>query len=145
MSRFVVSARSTGAGSATLPAMSLYAAATQGFKLREVAVFNSTATGAAMQLVRLTTTGTVGAALTEGEFDEAFGPAPLCTGVNTHTVGPTLGQVLYTFPVGAAIGAGMILTFYDDPIVCQVGTANGIGVITTGTGQIVDVTFIWDE
>ncbi len=145
MARYISAVTSTGAGSVTLPIVSVYAIAAVGFELREVACFNTTVTASRNRLQRLTTTGTVGAALTEAKYDDDSAPAS-CTGVNTHTVAPTLGDGLHMLPMGAAIGSGTILTFYDKGIECPVGTANGLGIIVlSGTGQIADVNLIWDE
>jgi hypothetical protein len=100
----------------------------------------------AIKLSRLTTAGTQGSALTEAEY-EPEGSPPLCTGFNTHTAAPTLGDDLgYRATLGAAIGAGVIFTFGGDGIRVPVGTGNGVGIITAiGTGQVVDFYFVWDE
>ncbi len=145
MARYITGVTSTGAGSTTLPLVSLYSIAAVGFELREAASFNTTVTAARNQLRRLTTTGTVGAALTESKYDDDSAAAS-ATAVNTHTVAPTLGDPLHLMPMGAAIGSGTILTFYDRGVECPVGTANGIGIIVaTGTGQIADIHMVWDE
>jgi hypothetical protein len=125
---------------------SLYAAAAAGARLRECGVYNTTTTAVAIKLVRLTTAGTQGAALTEAAHDQNF-VAPQCTAFDTHTVAPTLGDDLgYRAPLGAAIGAGIIWTFGDSGLVIPEGTGNGIGIIVaTGTGQILDWYMVWDE
>lgn len=146
MGRCMVGARAAGAGSATLPIGSIYSSASVNPRLREVGVFNTTTTSLVVALCRLSTTGTQGAALTEAAAD-ATGAAPAVSGFNTHTVAPTLVDLGYRATLGAAIGAGVIWTFGGDiGITCAVGTANGIGIyIPTGTGQIVDFYFVWDE
>ena len=146
MARFSAAARSTGAGSTTLPLESLYSPAGSGFYLREIGVFNTTATALAIALVRESTAGTPGAAITAVKHDNAS-PAAVVTPVNTHTVGPTLGAPIRSADLGAAIGAGVIWTFYDNAgLIVPIGTANGLGiVILTGTGQICDIYWTWDE
>lgn len=136
--------RSTGAGSTTLPLMSLYATAANGLWLREVSVFNTTTTAVSVALRRLTTAGTQGASVnvvTHNSSSPAIG-----TLFNTHTVGPTItAGNLKVASLGAAIGSGVIWTFGDMGILIPIGTANGIGiVILTGTGQICDIDWTWD-
>lgn len=145
MARFISAIAGTGAGSTTLPIFSVYSPAGSGFELREAACFNTTTTAARERLQRLTTAGTPGAGQTEAKYDDDS-PAAAATAFTTHSVGPTLGDGLHVMPMGAAIGAGSILTFYDRGIECAAGTANGIGIIVaSGTGQIADVHMVWDE
>lgn len=146
MARYSAGWRTAGAGSSTLPVASLYAGASTRLLLREVHIFNTTTTAVQLALRYLTTTGTQGAAtITEMEFD-GDGPAPDGAAFDTHTAGPTITTGnLWMGDLGAAIGAGVILTFDDDPIRIPTGTANGVGIVPPGTGQIVDVTFVWDE
>jgi len=144
MGRFSGSLR-TGAGTATLPMASLYAVAASGGKLVEFGVFNTTVTAVALKLMRLDTAGTKPAAITDNE-DDQDGPVALCTVHNTHTVLPTLDEEIRRVTLGAAIGSGIIWTFGKNGIAIPSGTANGIGIIlSTGTGQICDVYFVWDE
>lgn len=136
----------TGAGSTTLPIISLYAAAAVGGKVREIGVFNTTATAVDLKLARLTTTGTQGAGLTAAKHDPDS-VAASCGAFTTHTVAPTLGNDLgYRASLGAAIGSGVIWTFGDTGLRITVGTANGIGVIPeNGTGQACQAYIVWDE
>src|SRR2546427_456868 len=146
MARFSGGAKSTGAGSITLPIMSIYAAAAVSGSLREVGVFNTTATNVDVKLVRLTSTGTQGATITAApQVDRSA--AASCGLFNTHTVAPTLGNDLgYRASLGAAIGSGVIWTFGDRGIEWPVAVTQGIGVIIeNGTGQICQVYFVWDE
>jgi hypothetical protein len=115
--------------------------------LREVGIFNTTSTAVAIKLVRLdTAAGTKGTALTEAEHNP-YGSPPLCQAFNTHTGAPTLGEDLgYRATLGAAIGAGVIWTFGDSGIVVPVGTVEAVAIIVaTGTGQVCDFYFVWDE
>lgn len=137
----------TGAGSTTLPIISLYAAAAVGGKIREIGVFNTTSTAVALSLIRLAATGTQGSGLAEAKHDPASAAAG-CTAFTTHSVDPTSGAVDlgYRTSLGVAVGSGIIWTFGDTGLVIPVGTSNGIGVIVaTGTGQVCDAYIVWDE
>ncbi len=144
MGRYSAGAR-TSAGSTTLPIFSLYAVAGSGGRLREVHIFNNTAVAVALKLSRLDTAGTKPAALTDAEYDQNA-PVALCLAHNTHTVGPTIDEEIVRVILGAVIGSGVIWTFGEYGLVIPLGTANGIGVVVAdGTGQVCDVTFVWDE
>ena len=142
----------TTAGSTTNPIISIYSGASSTGTLREVGIFNTTATAVALMLTRLTTVGTVGADLAEARHNPKKGAAN-CTVVGTHTsTGPTLGDDLgYRCVLGAAIGASVIWTFGDDGLVVAAEDAaeavgNGIGVIVeNGTGQACQAYIVWDE
>lgn len=136
----------TGAGSTTLPIISLYSSASVGGKIREIGVFNTTTTAVDLKLVRLTTAGTQGTGLVEGKHDPDS-PAASCTAFTTHTGAPTLGDDLgYRASLGAAIGSGVIWTFGETGMRITVGTANGIGVIVeNGTGQACQAYLVFDE
>ena len=142
----------TSAGSTTLPIISLYSAAASTGVLREVGLFNTTATAVSLKRVRLSTTGTQGAGLTEALHNVKKQPA-LCTAFTTHSsTGPTITDDLgYRVTLGAAVGSGVIWTFGDDGI--GIGIADAVELVTnavavvvaTGTGQVVDAYFTWDE
>ena len=147
MARYIISGTATIAGSATLPFVSLYSTATVNPRVREIHVFNTTATGGfVVSLCRLTSTGTQGAALTENALD-ATGVAASVTGFAGHTVGPTIVELGPRKRMGNAIGDGVIWTFNNDVgVPGAVGTANGLGLyVPVGTGQVCDYTIIWDE
>lgn len=150
MARFMAGVRTT-AGTSLRPMMSLYSPAASTGVLREVGCFNTTATALEIFLTRLTTTGTQGAGLTESLYNPK-GPPALCTAFTTHTADATLGDDLgYRAVLGAAVGSGVIWTFGEGGI--QIGlpdavelVTNGIGIILeTGTGQICQTYFVWDE
>jgi len=109
MSRFSAAIRAT-AGTVLRPMMSVYSAAAATGTLREVGVFNTTATAVEVHLVRLTATGTQGAAITEARHNPKK-PPNLCNAFTTHTGDATLGEVIYGTVLGAAIGSGVIWTF----------------------------------
>lgn len=142
--RHSIAGRSTVAGTALRAIASLFATATVGAKLREVGIFNTTATAVAASLVRFTNATGVGTGLTEADYDAAS-PA-IATGFAGHTADGAVGQVFRQASLPAAIGGGVIWTFGDSGLLIPVGTANGIGIICpTGTGQILDYYFDWDE
>jgi len=145
MARYAAGVKSS-AGSTVLPLASLYAAAGSGGALREVGISNTTSTALDVKLVRLTTTGTQGAGLTEGKYNPNS-PAAACTAFTTHSAGPTLGDDLgYRQTLGAAVGAAVIWTFGETGLIINAGTANGIGVIIeTGAGQPCQIDLVWDE
>jgi hypothetical protein len=145
MPRYTVSAVTT-AGSTTLPIISIYGATTVRPKIREIALFNTTATAVALKVVRVTTTGTAGTALTEMPLTSED-PAALATAFNTHTVAPTItAGDLYRVQLGAAIGSGVVLKFEETGLGIPATANNGIAVVvSTGTGQAIDATIIWDE
>lgn len=147
MARYSAGARATGAGSTTLPTQSLYATAAARPILREVAVFNTTATACIYELVTLSTAGTQGAGLTEGQWVKDD-KAVTCTAFQAHSsTPPTIDQRLgILFPLAAAIGSGVIRVFGGDGIRVNPATANGIGLIVhTGTGQLCDIDWSWEE
>ena len=145
MGRFSAAFRSAGAGSTTLPLGSLYAPAGNRLLLKEVHVTNTTATATDVALRAFTATGTQGSGITEVEHDNE-GPTPSGTVFDTHTVTPTItAGSLALASLAAAIGGGVVWIF-NNGILIPAGTGNGVGVIIqTGTGQICDLTFIWDE
>lgn len=136
----------TGAGSTTLPIISLYAGSTGGGRIREIGIFNTTATSVALKLCRISTAGTSSAIATIANHDPNSGP-PLCSPRQTHSsTGPTITDAGYRTVLGAAIGAGTIWTFGDTGLVIATGTGNGIGVVVeNGTGQACQAYIVWDE
>lgn len=146
MARYSAGQRSTSAGSTALPLGSVYGSTGIGFTLREVGVFNTTTTACAVMLARLTSTGTQGSALTETAHLVGAKAAD-ATAVGAHSAGTPVGSDLgYRATLGAAAGAGVIWTFGAEGIQVTAGTTNGVGIVTaTGTGQICDFYFVWDE
>lgn len=144
MAQYSAGAR-TSAGSTTLPIISLYNSASVNADIVEIGVSNTTTTQVALKLIRLTTTGTQGAGLTETSH-EAVAATAACAAFNTHTVAPTLGGDLgYNVTLPASIGGGVIWTF-SGLNTGLAGTGVGIGVIVaTGTGQICDAYVVWRE
>jgi|SRR5881392_1921913 hypothetical protein len=145
MARYNASAL-TSAGSTTLPIISIYGGTTVRPRLRELALFNTTATQVQLKLVRLSTAGTRGSAITIlPQVSEDT--AAIATVYQTHTVAPTITSGdLYRVVLGAAIGSGVVLTFPEGGIVIPATANAGLGVVvSTGTGQVVEATLTWDE
>ena len=139
--------RTTGAGSATLPMASLWASSTGGLWVVEIWVTNTTVTAFECSVKRFTATGTQGAAQTVVYQESDVGFTAKGDPRDTHTVTPTIvaGEVCRT-SVGASIGSGAVFTFGGRGLFVPSGVANGIGLMPmTGTGQISDVTFVWDS
>ena len=144
--RCSVANRSTVVGTSLRAIASVYSTATKGFRLREVGVFNTTANAVAVSLVRFTNATNVGAGITEVQWDAEHDPVPVCTAFAGHTGDGAVGSALRQASLGAAIGSGVIWTFGEMGICVNIGTANGIGIICpTGTGQILDFYYDWEE
>lgn len=124
---------------------SVYSTAALKPRIREVGVFNTTATAVAVGLARASATGTQGAALTEVcEDDDSH--VVIATGFNTHTADATVGGTIRQASLGAAIGSGVIWTFGDNGFVLDNATTAGIVIICpSGTGQHLDFYVLWDE
>lgn len=121
--------------------------ATTGIKprIREIGVFNTTATACAVGVARATATGTQGAALTEVCLDDDSHTV-IATGFNTHTADATVGACIRQASLAAAIGSGVIWTFGDDGLVLDNATTAGIVIVCpTGTGQHLDFHIEWAE
>lgn len=149
MARFASAYRSSGVATATLPMASLYATAGVRPRLVEVGVFNTTATAVNVALARFSTAGT-STAVTTGGYEDDNSQSPIATPRNTHSsTAPTLGAILRSSSLGAAIGSGIIWTFGGGKtpgLIIPNTTGDGIGLYTpNGTGQICDVYFVWDE
>jgi hypothetical protein len=142
--RHSVAGRATVIGTTLRAGASIFATATNGGKLREVGIFNTTSVAFSAALCRFTNATGVGAALTEVDYDAA-NPA-VVTGFAGHTADGAVGANFRYSSVGSAIGAGVIWTFGESGVLIPVGTANGIGIICpVGTGQIFDYYIDWDE
>lgn len=149
MARFSASFRSAGAGSTTLPLGSLYATTGVRPVLVEVGVFNTTTTAVNIALVRLSAgTGTKGSAITI-IADSDTSQAAVATVANTHTVTPTtISTPFRVAPLAGAVGSGVIWTFGGPRGGTWINntTTDAIAVIiASGTGQICDISFTWDE
>ena len=146
MPRFSASARSSVA-STSLRGPSLYAPASLSRpKIREIGVFNTTATAVVVNVQRLTARGTPGTGITAAKH-EAGSAAAGCTPYQTHTADATAGDEIVRATLGAAVGSGMVWTFGDYGLIIPDGANTaGIGLLCpVGTGQILDFYIVWDE
>jgi hypothetical protein len=147
MGRYAAGLRTTNAPTSTLPAASIYAPSGNGGFLVEVHVTQTVATEQVVSVNRFTTAGTQGTGQTELEYNPE-GPTPTMTVFDSHTsTPPTLaGGDLGRATLPAAFGGAFIFIFGDRGIWIPAGTANGIGILApSGTGQVLDVEFVWDE
>src|SRR4051812_13721592 len=112
MARFTAGGLTT-AGSTTLPIVALVGSTTVLARIREIGVFNTTATAVALKLCRVTTAGSPGAALTTSSMN--IDPAtPVATLRNTYTsTAPTTTDLGFRCVLGAAVGSGFVWTFED--------------------------------
>lgn len=147
MARYSGGWRTAGAGSTTLPAAALAAAANNDVYVIEIGIWNTTTTACNVAVRRLTSAGTPGSGQSELPWDPDT-TAATATLLDTYTsTGPTITNGAYRWAaLGAAIGSGVIFTFGNKGLRIPKGTANALCVIPgTGTGQILDVYFEWDE
>lgn len=145
MARYSAGATSTNAGTSARAIGAVYAAAGSGFAIRQIELFNTTDTTCAFRIARLTTQGTVGTALGE-EKHNPNSPNAAATAFNSHSADATVSaDSLGRAQLGAAKGSGIVWTFGDTGLVVLAGTANGIGIIPIGTGQVCEFVFTWDE
>jgi len=136
--------KTTGAGTSARPIGSIYGIASVCGWLLEAHIFNTTAVAAEFTLVRLTSAGTPGTGKTEAkEWPDSV--AASLTSFDTHSADAGIGDELERVQLPAAAGGGVILTFGDRGIHIPAGTANGIGFVPVGTGQICVVKFRWAE
>ena len=144
MARCAVATR-TSAVPTAVRGPSVYATANIRPQIRKIEVYNTTATAAAVAVVRASATGTQGAALTEVCLSDDSRTV-IATGFNTHTADATVGASLVQASLGAAIGSGIIWTWGPGEFIIDNATTAGV-VITcpTGTGQHLDFSIEWDE
>jgi hypothetical protein len=146
MSKFVAGL-TTSAGSTTLPICALVGGTGGRIRISEIGVFNTTATAVNLVLCRVSTAGTPGTAATSRLTDQ--GDAATAVGAlrNTYTsTAPTTAELGIGFPLGAAIGSGLIMTFPDDALTISATANSAIGLLVeSGTGQACRVWFRWYE
>lgn len=145
MARFHAAWRTAGAGTTALPAAGLMAQANTPLWLVEVWATNTTTTAASYALRRITAVGTPGAAQTVG-YEENDTVTAKGDPRDLWTVAPTIpAGAIRQAPLPASIGGGWIATFGGRGLYIPPGVANGVGIVlVTGTGQIMDVSFVWD-
>lgn len=145
MSEFVAGGLTT-AGSTTLPVFALVGSASVLCRIREIGVFNTTATAVALKLCRLTTAGTPGATLTASSMN-ADPAASVGVLRNTYTsTAPTTSDLGFRAVLGAAVGSGFVWTFEDDELTTLVAANAAVGcLVENGTGQALQMYMKWYE
>ena len=124
---------------------SLYATTAVRPRIKEIGVFNTTATACAVAICRATATGTQGAGLTEVCLSDDSNTL-VATGFNTHIADATVGSPVRQASLGAAIGSGVIFTFDDAGLqLDNLTTAGAVITCPTGTGQHLDFYIEWVE
>jgi hypothetical protein len=144
MARMAVATRTSAVPTAAR-GPSLYATAAVRPQIREIGVFNTTATACAVALNRATATGTQGAALTEVCTSDDSATI-VATAFNTHTADATVGAAVRQASLGAAVGSGVIWTFEPGEFIIDNATTAGCVIsCPTGTGQHLDFYIVWTE
>lgn len=148
---YSVTFRTAAAAVATYSAASavygcLFPASTGRVQLREVHVFNTTATACRFGLIRATARGT--ATTTQvGIAQDPADAAGLCNFDSGYSVNPTIGAttvLVRGLMVPASIGGGIILVFGPGEMILT--SASGMAFInSSGTGQILDLNLVWQE
>lgn len=108
------------------------------------------ATADNLALIRTSTRGTVGSTVTpdiDNDYSRQVAPASGCLlDLASFSAGPTVqGPHLKRTNLAAAIGAGIIWAFHDEPIHVPAGTGLAFVTPTAVILQAGDVAFEWDE
>jgi len=144
MARYSAGMTTAGAGSSVRPVFALLSTASVTGQLREIQAWNTTATAVAFRVVSFTG-GTPGADQTEHK-NRPLSPAASCIAKGLWTADATIvSDVGYRMQLGDAIGAAGIITFGDNGLETAAGATAGIGLVPIGTGQVIEVVFVWDE
>lgn len=146
MSKFVAGLTTT-AGSTTLPLAALVGGTGGRIRISEIGVFNTTTTAVNLVLCRLSTAGTPGTAATSRLTESADAATAVGALRNTYTsTAPTTTELGIGFPLGAATGSGIVLTFPDDTLTIPATANAAIGfLLESGTIQVVRLWFRWNE
>lgn len=142
-----VAGLTTSAGSTTLPICALIGGTGGRIRITEIGVFNTTTTAVNLVLCRLSTAGTPGTSATSRLTDSADAATLVGVLKNTYTgTAPTTTELGIGFPLGAAVGSGLVMTFPDDTLTIAATANAGIGLLVeSGTGQACRVWFRWSE
>lgn len=134
-----------GAGTTVRPILGILATASVAPALREVALFNTTATACTYELVEVTG-GTAGATVTAWSHRRSSLATPTCLAKQLWTADATVtAKTGYRMVLGAAVGSAAILTFGLDGLSIDVGSTIALGLVPIGTGQVCEVYMAWDE
>lgn len=145
MPRFSAGMTAAGAGTASRPIFAVLCTSAIAPAIREIGIFNTTATACAYKVVQATG-GTAGATVTAFAHDNGVLATPNCLAKQLWTADVSSQlDTGYRVQLGAAIGAGAILTFGDSGLRPAVGSTIALGLIPIGTGQVCEVYIVWDE
>jgi hypothetical protein len=145
MARYSAGMTAAGAGTSVRPVLGVLATATVTPKIREIAMFNTTATSCVYRLVQVTG-GTPGSTVTAYAHEAQSLGTPTCLAKQLWTADATVNSDTgYRMVLGAAVGSAAILTFGDAGLTCAVGSTVALGLIPVGTGQVCEVYVVWDE
>jgi len=144
MARYSAGMTAAGAGTSARPIFAVLGTATVAPILREIGIFNTTATACTYRLVNFTA-GTAGTGQTERKH-RRNAPTAVATTFGLWTADATIGEDTgYRIIVGAGAGNGAILTMGDTGLETELGATSGLGLVPIGTGQVCEVYFVWDE
>lgn len=144
MGRYSAGMTAAGAGTSARPILGILSTASVSPVLREVGLFNTTTTACTYRLVNFTG-GTPGTGQTERKHRRNSAAATAAVS-GLWTADATIGEDTgYRLVVGAAVGAGGILTFGAEGVEAELGATSGLGLVPVGTGQVCEVYFVWDE
>lgn len=119
-------------------------ASREGF-VTQIGIWNTTATACAFRVARITAAGTPGTALGEVPYETTDAAADM-TAANSWSADATISaDSIARAQLGAAIGSGVIWTFAARGIHIPAGTANGLGIVPIGTGQVIEFYIVWEE
>jgi hypothetical protein len=116
-------------------------------RIREIGVFNTTATAVSLKIVRLTTAGTPGTSQTVDKLDPADPSANVGAFRTTYSsTAPTITDTGFRVTLNGAIGAGFVWTWEDFEFTTAVAANAGIGIVVeSGTGQAIMTYWKWRE
>jgi hypothetical protein len=144
MARYSAGMTAAGAGTSVRPILGILSTATVAPVLRAINFFNTTATSCTYRLVNFTV-GTAGAGQVERKYRRNAPPA-VCLVFGLWTADATIGEDTgYRAVIGAGAGNGAMITFGAEGLEAELGSTSGLGLVPVGTGQILEVTFEWDE
>jgi hypothetical protein len=143
MARYTHSARTT-VGTINVPTWELRAGATYRLYVREIGVFLGAATASALGIGRPAAAGTATSPVTAVALDPADGASTGATAIawSSAPTSPTI--FLRRVGLPATIGAGVIWTFYDEPLVIPT-SGNIVLWNITASAASVDVYVTFDE
>lgn len=144
MARYSAGMTAAGAGTTVRPIFGLLSTAAISCLIRQIDLWNTTATTCTYEVVRFTG-GTAGTGQAEVKY-RPNAAAASGTSFGLWTADATIvDHTGYKLVLGAAIGSAAILVFGENGLETALGSTAGIGLVPVGTGQVCEVCFTWDE